>query len=60
MSKSEKRAFFRQIFANNFFMVHFSKLFQRIRHQLEILRFFIPILNFVIKFYLLLLALCKL
>ncbi len=40
MSKSEKSAFFRHVFANNFFLVHFSKLFQRIRNQREILRFF--------------------
>jgi hypothetical protein len=29
----------------------FSKLFQRIRNQREILCFLIPILNFVIKFF---------
>ncbi len=34
MSKS---FFFRHVFANNFFLVHFSKLFQRIRNQREIL-----------------------
>ncbi len=42
MSKSEKRAFFRHIFANNFFWYIFSKLFQRIRNQQEILRFLTP------------------
>ena len=39
MSKSEKSAYFRHVFAGNFFWVHFSKLFQRIRNQREILRF---------------------
>jgi hypothetical protein len=39
MSKSEKSAFFRHVFANNFFWYIFSKLFQRIRNQREILRF---------------------
>jgi hypothetical protein len=43
MSKSEKSAYFRHGFANNFFWVHFLKLFQRIRNQREILRFLIPI-----------------
>jgi hypothetical protein len=38
MSKSEKSAFFRHIFANNFFVCIFSKLFQRIQNQREILR----------------------
>ncbi len=42
MSKSEKSAFFRHVFANNFFLVHFFKLFQRIRNQREILRFLTP------------------
>ncbi len=46
MSKSEKSAYFRHVFANNFFWCIFSKLSQRIRHQREILRFLIPILNF--------------
>ncbi len=50
MSKSEKSAYFRHVFANNFFWVHwFSNLFQRIRNQREILRFLIPILNFLIN-----------
>jgi hypothetical protein len=31
MSKREKSAFFRLVFANNFFLCIFSKLFQRIR-----------------------------
>jgi hypothetical protein len=58
ISKSEKSAYFRHIFANNFFWVHFSNLFQRIRNQREILRFLIPKLNFFNKnFFLLLLAL---
>jgi hypothetical protein len=58
MSKSEKSAYFRHFFANNFFRYIFSKLFQRIRNKREILRFLIPILNFVInKKILLLLAL---
>ncbi len=34
MSKSEKRACFRHIFANNFFWVHFSKLFCSYLHFL--------------------------
>ncbi len=42
MSKSEKSAFFRQVFANNFFCYIFSKLFQRIQNQREILRFLTP------------------
>jgi hypothetical protein len=48
MSKSEKSAYFRHVFASNF-LVHFSTLFQQIRNQSEILRFLIPILNFLIK-----------
>jgi hypothetical protein len=42
MSKSEKSAFFRHVFANKFFWYIFSKLFQRIRNQCEILRFLTP------------------
>jgi hypothetical protein len=42
MSKSEKSAFFRHVFADNFFWVNFSKFFQRIRNQREILRFLTP------------------
>ncbi len=42
MSKSEKSAFFCHVFANNFFWYIFSKLFQRIRNQREILRFLTP------------------
>jgi hypothetical protein len=42
MSKSEKSAFFRHVFANTFFLSIFSKLFQRIRNQREILRFLTP------------------
>jgi hypothetical protein len=37
MSKSLKSAFFRHVFANNFFWHIFSKLFQRIPNQREIL-----------------------
>ncbi len=33
MSNSKKRAYFRHIFADNFFVCIFSKLFQRIRNQ---------------------------
>ncbi len=46
MSKSEKSAYFRHFFANNFFWCIFSKLFQRIRNQREILRFLTPFLIF--------------
>ncbi len=42
MRKSEKSAYFRHVFANNFFLSIFSKLFQRIRNQREILRFLTP------------------
>jgi hypothetical protein len=48
MSKSEKSAYFYHVFANNFFGCIFKKLFQRIRNQREILRFLIPILNFLL------------
>jgi hypothetical protein len=51
MSKSEKSAYFRHVFANNFFWCIFSNLFQRIRNQREILRFLIPILNFWRKIF---------
>jgi hypothetical protein len=58
MSKSEKSAYFRHVFANNFFWCIFSKLFRRIRNQRDILRFLIPILNILIKkIFLLFLAL---
>ncbi len=58
MSKSEISAYFRHVFSNNFFVFIFSKLFQRIQNQREILHFLIPILNFLIKiFFFLLLAL---
>jgi hypothetical protein len=50
MSKSEKGAFFRHIFANNFFWCIFSKLCQRIRNHREILRFLTPYLIFYKKF----------
>ncbi len=45
VSKSEKSAYFRNVFANNSFLMHFSNLFQWIRNQRQILRFLIPILN---------------
>ncbi len=48
------RAYFRHVFATNFFLYIFSKLFQRIRNQREILRFYIPMLNFLIKISLML------
>ncbi len=51
MSKSEKSAYFRHIFANNFFLCIFLNLFQRIQNQREILRFLIPILNFWKKIF---------
>jgi hypothetical protein len=38
-------------FAYNFFLVHFSQLFQQIRNQREILRFFTPFLIFSTKNY---------
>jgi hypothetical protein len=49
MCKSEKSAFFCHVFANNFFWYIFSKLFQRIRNQREILRFLTPFLIFCQK-----------
>jgi hypothetical protein len=48
MSKSEKSAYFRHVFANNFIVVHFFKFFLRIRNQRKILHIVIPILNFLI------------
>jgi hypothetical protein len=42
MSKSGKSAYFRHVFANNFFWYIFYTLFQRIWNQREILRFLIP------------------
>ncbi len=42
LKKLLKNAFFRDVFANNFFLVHFFKTFQRIRNQREILRFLTP------------------
>jgi 4-amino-4-deoxy-L-arabinose transferase-like glycosyltransferase len=51
MSKSEKSAYFCHVFANNFFVCIFLNLFQRTQNQREILRFFIPILNFFFKFF---------
>jgi hypothetical protein len=46
MSKSEKSAYFRHVFAIGFFWVHFFGTFRRIRNRREVLRFMIPILNF--------------
>jgi hypothetical protein len=46
MSISEKSVYFRHMFANNFILYIFSKLFKRIQNQREILRFLIPTLNF--------------
>ncbi len=61
ISKKLKRAFSRHNFANNFLWCIFSKLFQRIRNQREILRFLIPILNFLINiFFALISTFCKL
>jgi hypothetical protein len=40
--ENEKSAYFRHVFANNFFWCVFSKLFQRIQNQREILRFLTP------------------
>ncbi len=61
MSKSENSAYIRHIFANSFYIgawCIFSKLFQRIRNQREILGVLIPILNFLMnKFFSLFLAL---
>jgi hypothetical protein len=51
MSKSEKSAYFRHVFANNFFWCVFSKLFQRIPNQREILRFLTPFLIFSKKIF---------
>jgi hypothetical protein len=52
MSKSEKSAFFRHVFANTFFWCNFSKLFQRIRNQREILRFLTAFSIFFKKIFL--------
>ncbi len=49
MSKSEKSAYFRHVFANNFFVCIFSNLFQWIRNQREILRFFDTHIEFLKK-----------
>ncbi len=48
MSKSEKSAYFRHIFANNFF-VHFFNTFLTDSKSAWNSAFFIPILNFWIK-----------
>jgi hypothetical protein len=61
MSKSEKRAYFHHICANNFVLVHFFKTFLTDLNQREILCFLMPILNFVIKFFFALICtFCKL
>jgi hypothetical protein len=45
MCKSGKSAYFCHVFADNFVLVHFLKLFQRIWNQRENLRFLIPFLK---------------
>jgi hypothetical protein len=58
MSKREKGHISVTFLLITFFRCIFSKLFQRIQNQREILRFFIPKLNFLIKkFFMLLWAL---
>jgi hypothetical protein len=52
MRKSEKSAFFRHVFANNFFVCIFSKLFQRIRNKREILRILTPYFIFFKQIFL--------
>ncbi len=52
MSKSEKSAYFCHVFANNFFLCMFLKLFQRIQNQREILCFFYKFLFFCKKNFL--------
>jgi hypothetical protein len=49
MSKSEKSAYFRHIFSNNFFWSIFSKLFNGFEISVKFCVFLIPILNFLIK-----------
>jgi hypothetical protein len=49
MSKSGKSAYFRHIFAYNFFRYIISKLFQQIWNQRNTLHFFIPIIEFLKK-----------
>jgi hypothetical protein len=51
ISKSEESAFFRHVFAKNFLGGIFSKLFQEIRNQREILRFLTPFLIFSKKIF---------
>ena len=51
MSKSEKVHISVTFLLITFFWYIFSKLFQRIRNQREILRFLIPILNFWRNFF---------
>jgi hypothetical protein len=60
MSKSEKSAYFRHVFANNFFLCIFSNLFRQIGNQREILRFFYTHIEFLKKeFFFLCLAFFK-
>jgi hypothetical protein len=52
MSKSGKSAYFRHVFANNFFWVLFFNTFSTdSKNQREIQRFLTPILNFLINFF---------
>jgi hypothetical protein len=51
MSKSEKSAFFRHIFGNNFFLVHFFKTFSRDLKLRETLRFIDTFFDFFKKFF---------
>jgi hypothetical protein len=59
MSKSEKSSYFRHIFTNNFFLVHFSKTFLKDSKQRKICFFDTHIEYFNKKIFLLLLALLK-
>ncbi len=51
MSISDNSVYFHHMFANNFILCIFSKLFKRIQNQREILRFLIPTLNFWMKIF---------
>ena len=51
ISKSEKSAYFRHVFANNFFWVHFFKTFSTDSKSVWNSAFFIPKLNFLIKIF---------
>jgi hypothetical protein len=46
MSKSGKSAYFRHVFANNFFGTFFKNFFNGLKNQREILHILIPLLNF--------------